>query len=80
MDSSDWKTVIGVFIDLKKAIDTIDHTILLLKLNHYGMRGIVNQWVSTYPTHRKQYVQIRGTKSYLERIICGVPQGTIVGP
>ena len=76
----DMKAVISVFIDLKKAFDTIDHTILLQKLNHYGIRGIVNQWICSYLTYRKQYVQIKGTKSTLERIICGVPQGSILGP
>ena len=74
------KAVISVFIDLKKAFYTIDHTILLQKLNHYRIRGIVNQWVCSYLTHRKQYVQIKGTKSSLERIPCGVPQGSILGP
>ena len=74
------KAVISVFIDLKKAFDTIDYTILLQKLNHYGIRGIVNQWVCSYFTHRKQYFQIKGTKSPPERILCGVPQGSILGP
>ena len=74
------KAVISVFIDLKKAFDTIDHTILLQTLNHYGIRRIVNQWVCSYLTHRKQYVQIKGTKSSLERILCGVLQGSILGP
>ena len=74
------KAVISVFIDLKKAFDTIDHTILLQKLIHYGIRGIVNQWICSYLTYRKQYVQIKGTKSSLERILCGVPQGSILGP
>ena len=57
------KIVISVFIDLKKAFDTIDHTILLQMLNHYGIRGIVNQSVSSCLSHRKQYVQIKGTNS-----------------
>ena len=74
------KAVICVFIDPKKAFDTIDHTILLQKLNHYGIRGIVNKWVSSYMTHKKQYVQIKETKSSLKRIPCGVPQGLILGP
>ena len=65
------KTVIGVFIDLKKAFDTIDHTILLQKLNHYRIYGIVNQWVSSYLSHRKQYVQINGTKSNVQSILRG---------
>ena len=74
------KAVNSVFIDLKKAFDTIDHTILLQNLNHYGICGIVKQWVCSYLTHRKQYVQTKGTKSSLERIPCGVPQGLILGP
>ena len=74
------KAVISVFIDIMKAFDTIDHTILLQKLNHYGIRGIVNQWIYSYLSYRKQYVQIKGTKSSLEIILCGVPQGSILGP
>ena len=74
------KTFISVFIDLKKAFDKIDHTILLQKMNHYRIFGIVNQWTSSYLSHRKQYVQIKGTKSNLENIPCGVPQGSILGP
>ena len=74
------KAVISVFIDLKKAFDTIDHTILLQKLNHFGICGIFSQWVSSYITHRKQCVQIKGTKSSMKRILCGVPQGSILGP
>ena len=72
------KTVTSVFIDPKMAFDTIDHTILLQKLNHYGICGIVNQWVCSYFTHRKQYIQIKGAKSNLEGILCGVPQGSIL--
>ena len=57
------KAVISVFIDPKKIFDTIDHTILHQKLNHYGIRGIANQLICSYLTYRKQYVQIKGTKS-----------------
>ena len=63
------KAVISVFIDLRKAFDTIAHTILLQKFNHYGICGIVSQWVSSYLSHRKQYVQVNGAKSSLERIL-----------
>ena len=51
---------LGVFIDLKKAFDTIDHNILLNKLNYYGVRGITNEWVGSYLSDRQQYVIYNG--------------------
>ena len=69
----------GAFIDLN-AFDTIDHHILLKKLDHYGMRGVVQDWLSSYPSNRKQYVQINNSKSGLLDVLCGVPQGSILGP
>ena len=74
------KAVISVCIDLKKAFDIIDHIILLQKLNLYGIHGIAMQWVSSYLSHRKQYVQIKGAKSNQESILCSVSQGSILGP
>lgn len=74
------KYVMGIFIDLKKAFDTIDHRILLDKLYHYGIRGISHDWVKSYLSCRKQFVQYQNEKSELKEIVCGVPQGSILGP
>ena len=67
-------------IDLKKAFDTINHELLLKKLEYYGIRGVVNNWISNYLSNRQQYVQINECSSDLLSIKCGVPQGSILGP
>ena len=72
--------VCGVCVDLEKAFDAVNHQILLQKLNHYGIRGIANQWFSSYLSSRKQNVKLGGTKSKFLEIICGVPQGSLLGP
>ena len=74
------KHTIGVFIDLKKAFDTIDHRILLNKLNHYGLRGKSNDWIKSYLESRKQYVKLENCESDYMKVVCGVPQGSILGP
>ena len=78
MDES--KYTIGVFIDLKNAFDTINHKILIQKLNHYGVRGLAADWVKSYLEDRKQLVIIDGVQSMSKSIRCGVPQGSILGP
>ena len=71
----------GVFIDLQKAFDTVNHSILLRKLNHYGVRGIINDWFASYLVGRQQTTQI-GPKniSKKEVVLSGVPQGSVLGP
>ena len=70
----------GIFIDLKKAFDTVNHKILLNKLAHYGIRGVLLKWFETYLTGRRQYVFYNGESSDLRNISCGVPQGSVLGP
>ena len=70
----------GVFIDLKKAFDTVNHDILLKKLEHYGIRDVPLEWFRSYLTNRKQYVSVCGNTSETLEITCGVPQGSVLGP
>ena len=70
----------GVFIDLKKAFDTVDHELLVEKLKVYGIRGVANKWLQNYLTNRKQYVVIDDHSSDMLDMTCGVPQGSVLGP
>jgi len=71
---------IGIFVDLSKAFDTINHNILNAKLEHYGFPGLVLNWFIDYLSNRKQYVFFNRVSSSLLDIVCGVPQGSVLGP
>ena len=70
----------GVFLDFAKAFDTINHNILLNKMEKYGIRGLPLKWFTSYLTNRQQYVSLAGTDSSRQTMICGVPQGSALGP
>ena len=76
----DKKYTCGIFIDLCKAFDTVDHTILLNKMHHYGIRGVVHKLFKSYLSNRMQYVNINNYKSKMQYLNCGVPQGSVLGP
>ena len=69
-----------VFHDFKKAFDTVDHNILLTKMNLYRIQGIALDWFRSYLTNRTQRCLVNGSLSRICSLKCGVPQGTILGP
>eukprot|EP00732_Lithocolla_globosa_P001060 Lithocolla_globosa_v1_NODE_468_length_3964_cov_97.214377.p1 type:complete len:993 gc:universal NODE_468_length_3964_cov_97.214377:917-3895(+) len=72
---------LGVFVDLKKAFDTVNHEILLKKLEKYGVTGNALKWMRDYLSNRQQYVRVNSkNKSEPQTVRCGVPQGSILGP
>ena len=73
------KIACGIFIDLQKAFDTVDHNILLDKLAYYGIRGVAIDWFRSYLSNR-QYVSINGHDSNKVVMKYGVPQGSVLGP
>ena len=71
---------LGVFIDLSKAFDTVDHHILISKLENYGVNGNNLHWFQSYLKNRKQYLNFNNKITTLSQITCGVPQGSILRP
>lgn len=70
----------AIFIDLKKAFDTVNHEILIKKLHGIGIEGMALEWFKSYLSNRSQHVHIGDSRSSCKCIICGVPQGSILGP
>ena len=71
---------IGVFMDLSRAFDIVDHRILLKKLIHYGVNGNNIRWFESYLPIRKQFLSFNNKNTNFASITCGVPQGSILGP
>jgi hypothetical protein len=76
----DGKVTAGLFINISKAFDSLNHKILLPKMYAYGFRGFMQSWFSSYLTNRLQFVDTDGVKSNLAQISLGVPQGSVLGP
>ena len=70
----------GVFVDLQKVFETVDHQILLAKFNHYVILGVSNDWFKSYLSNLDQYVFINVYESALATLNCGIPQGSVLGP
>ena len=74
------ETTIAVFIDAMKAFDTVNHQILINKLKKYGISGNLLAWIGDYLTGRKQCTIANNVISDYDNIVCGVPQGSVLGP
>ena len=69
-----------MFSDLRKVFDTVNHNILITKLNRYGIKGLPLQLIERYLSNRKQYTVIHNTRSNIKQVTNGVPQGSTLGP
>ena len=74
------ESCLGIFVDFKKAFDTVNHHILLAKMEHFGIRGAPLELIRSYLSNRRQYVVFNGAESAQEQVSLGVPQGSILGP
>ena len=70
----------GVFVDLKQVFDTVDHEMLIGKLEHYGVRGIAKVWFCSYFLNREQFASVNNHNSTIQTILTGVPKGSVLGP
>ena len=74
------QSTIAVYLDFSKAFDTVNHEILMSKLQHNGIRGVMLSWFKSYLSKRKQYVSVKNFISSMSNITLGVPQGSVLGP
>ena len=71
---------LAVFLNLRKAFDTVNHNLLLRKLKFYGIQGIELQWFESYLSEREQYCSVNNNHSQLASVKAGIPQGSSLGP
>ena len=74
------KLNLTIFLDRRKAFDTVDHSIMIKKLCRYGMRGNTGNWFKSYLHDRKQFCSVNGQRSMASEVACGIPQGSCLGP
>ena len=77
---NDGKHTVSIYLDLSKAFDSVNHQILLRKLDHYGVRGVALNFFASYLSRRQQYTSVNGELSSILTVMCGVPQGSTLGP
>ena len=74
------RSLCGIYVEFKKAFNTVNHNVLLDKVDHYGVRRIENNWFKTYLTNRKQYVTVNGQTSDNALVESGVLLNSVLGP
>ena len=74
------KVNLTIFSDIKKAFDTVDHKILLDKLETYGVKGTEIKWFRSYPNKRRQFCRVNGHNSKTMKVLWGIPQGSCLNP
>ena len=74
------QNTLALFIDLEKAFDMVNHEVSINKLAYYGFRGVTLNLIESFLINHKQYVSVNGFDSHILDVVCGVPQGSTLGP